>query len=31
MNHNYNVNPIIVIGFAIVVFAIMMALALYAT
>ncbi len=28
MNHNYNVNPIIAIGFALVVFAIMMVLAL---
>lgn len=28
MNHNYNVNPIIAVGFAIVVFAIMMVLAL---
>jgi hypothetical protein len=30
MNGNYNVNPIIAIGFAVVVFAIMMVLALNA-
>lgn len=28
MNHNYNVNPIIAVGFALVVFVIMMVLAL---
>lgn len=31
MNHNYNVNPIIAIGFAVVVFAIIMVLALNAS